>query len=486
MKENLIVAIVTALWLSLLSPAFATSGSQSTTLRYCVDPNWMPYEAIRNNVHIGISADYLRLLEEYSSFQFDLVATDSWTQSLSYIEEGKCDLLPMLNRTQGRERLLLFSETYFTASNVLVAPVGSTVVQGYEAITDQLVGVVEGYRQSEYLSRYYPHIEQRRFNNEAEVLQALADDTISLAVGSLLAVNALIQNNGLNNIQVVGLAQPHDQLRVGVARNLALTIGATTISAEQIVAEIDAAIAAIPESAHVNIYRQWNNVKYIEHTDYYFYAWPLAVLMMVIVGMVWRYRVVHQYTQTLAMKNQELECLQKALLEKNKSLEFLSIHDPLTTLYNRNFMLQRAEEAINTFERFKQPVSIIVMDVDHFKTINDRYGHGVGDRVLVELAQLAQRCLREVDLIARWGGEEFLIMCINSDEEAAKVLAQRITDALRKAPLASIQIPLTCSFGVAQLNEGEDFSTWFDNADRCMFSAKRNGRNQIIGYRDGL
>lgn len=342
--------------------------------------------------------------------------------------------------------------------------------------------MVKGYRHEEYLQRYYPHIEIRRFDNEVSVMRALSDGRIDLSVGSLLAVNSHIQKDGLNNIQVIGLAQPHDQLRIGVSRNLKIQEN-ESLTTEHVVARFNHAIADISEQTHVDIYRQWNNIKYIEHTDYKVFLWPIVLLSVFCGMLVWRTRSIAALNHSLADTNTKLEKLQKQLVDKNRSLEFLSIHDHLTGLYNRNFMLQRAEEAVHAFERFKQPVSLVIMDVDHFKSINDIHGHSIGDRVLKQLAKATQSCLREVDLIARWGGEEFLILCPNSDSQAARVLAERIMEAL-KDMRTGIDETITCSFGVAELRTGDEFSVWFDNADKSMYRAKSAGRNQISVYRN--
>jgi diguanylate cyclase (GGDEF)-like protein len=365
---------------------------------------------------------------------------------------------------------------------VLVAQTGSSILHGYESITEQVLGVVRGYRHEEYLRRYYPHISTISFETERESLRALSMGKVDLSVGSLLAVNSHIQQEGFDNIQVIGLAQPHDQLRIGVSRNIDSDL-LDGVSVEDVVTRINKAIAMIPESSHVDIFRQWNNVKYVENTDYKIFVWPTLIMAVFAIMLAWRARSVSSLNDSLAESNAELEKLQEQLVEKNRNLAFLSIHDSLTGLFNRNFILQRAEEAVNAFERFKQPVCLIVMDVDHFKRINEKYGHSTGDRLLKVIAEASSRSLREVDLIARWGGEEFLILCPYSDSEAAIVLVERIQQAMQDVKLG-IPERITCSFGIAELRTGEDFSTWFDNADKSMYRAKQAGRNQLSVYKD--
>lgn len=471
--------------LAILSTSFAQANdlrNSTVTVTYCVDPDWMPYEGIRNGVHVGISYDYLQLVSKFAQLDLKFLATSSWQESLDMIATGECHLTPMLNRSPSREQIMGFSQSYFTSSNVLVGATGSEVFHGYEGIQEQLVAVVRGYRQAEYLRRYYPSIPLRDFDNEQQALLALSEGKVDLAVGSLLAVNSLIHDNGMSNIQVIGLAQPHDQLRFGVSKIVDSGLAPASISMVELIGRLNRAIEQIYEQQHVNIYRQWNNVKYIENTDYRMLVWPSVVLLLITAMVLWRNRSIASYSRALAKSYQELENLQQQLLEKNRTLEFLSIHDHLTKLYNRNFISQRAAEAVQSHERFKQPVSLIIMDIDHFKRFNDRYGHSIGDDVLVAVADVAKNNLREVDHIGRWGGEEFVIMCPNSDLDAAHILAERIRITVEKIQIAGVSEPVTCSFGIAQLVAKMDFTDWFDAADQCMLSAKSSGRNRIVCY----
>ncbi|MDM7861067.1 diguanylate cyclase [Alteromonas sp. ASW11-36] len=460
--------------------ANAQTNSSHLTLSYCIDPDWMPYEAIRNGEHVGISSDYISLLAASTGYQLELFITKSWQESLESLARGDCDFIAMLNKTPARERTMVFTDTFFTASNVLVAKTGTNVVHGYDAMDGKVLAVVRGYRHDEYINRYYPHIPLVQFDTEMAAIQAVADGHADVAVGSLLAVNSLIYTHGLNSLQVIGLAQPHDMLRIGVSRRLGQGTSTFPLSSNELVARFNTAIADISELQHVQIYRKWNNVKYVERTNYRVFLWPLASVLLILFGVIWRNRTVAAHNLKLTRANAELERLQEQLVEKNRNLEFLSIHDPLTGLYNRNFMLQRAEEAVNAFERFKLPVSLIVMDVDRFKSINDKFGHSVGDRVLVEISKLAQRSLREVDIVSRWGGEEFLVICPNTDEKEASVLAERIRSRCEANTIPPVQVPITCSFGIAEIQQGDDFSSWFDNADKCLLRAKSEGRNRVV------
>ena len=138
----------------------------SEEITYCIDPNWAPYEAIRNGIHVGISAQYMRLIAEIADLEFTLIPTESWQQSLEYVQQGKCQVIPMLNTSDYRKQFLDFSIPYFEAPNVLVAKAGTPMLQGYSGVGNRTVGIVQGYRQVEYISRHYPGLRLKLMPSE--------------------------------------------------------------------------------------------------------------------------------------------------------------------------------------------------------------------------------------------------------------------------------------------------------------------------------
>ena len=172
----------------------------------------------------------------------------------------------------------------------------------------------------------------------------------------------------------------------------------------------------------------------------------------------------------------------KKLLKKQfNEIKRLSYMDPLTEIYNRNMLYEELDNFISRAHRYNEPVSIIIFDIDHFKEVNDVHGHITGDEVLVELAELVQSLLRKSDLLARWGGEEFIILVPHTTFHGAIELAQKIQNNISKHAFTKIG-KLRCSFGVCQYNAlytQKEFLTW---ADKALYKAKQQGRNRICVY----
>jgi diguanylate cyclase (GGDEF)-like protein len=167
-------------------------------------------------------------------------------------------------------------------------------------------------------------------------------------------------------------------------------------------------------------------------------------------------------------------------------LEELSRIDPLTGIFNRRHFFELAEREFLRARRYKRPVSAIMIDLDHFKTINDNHGHLVGDQVLTEVAQRIQENSREVDIVGRYGGEEFIILLPETGIDDALILAERIWKSLttRPASTSKLVLPLQASLGVASCKNGIDTPLYdlIEQADQALYRAKDLGRNRIEVY----
>ncbi|KEZ78164.1 GGDEF domain-containing protein [Salinisphaera hydrothermalis] len=156
--------------------------------------------------------------------------------------------------------------------------------------------------------------------------------------------------------------------------------------------------------------------------------------------------------------------------------------DTLTQLFNRRHLLEIAEGELARARRDDTSLSLVIVDIDHFKQINDELGHDVGDRVLVHVSGLFQACCRASDTVARWGGEEFLFLLPNTDIEAALDFARRVRVAVARHPLvpkAPTEVACTVSLGVASLAPGETLEAAIVRADRALYESKMAGRNRV-------
>jgi diguanylate cyclase (GGDEF)-like protein len=159
-----------------------------------------------------------------------------------------------------------------------------------------------------------------------------------------------------------------------------------------------------------------------------------------------------------------------------------AIHDDLTGLHNRRYFNERLIDEVDRANRYNSPLSMVMIDVDHFKTINDTYGHPVGDRVLQWLAAIVRDKVRHSDIVARYGGEEFAILLLNANTDQAGSVAEKIRQIIAStSPPFEKELHLTVSLGVSALQQGAtSFEEMIEKSDKALYQAKSQGRNQVV------
>jgi len=171
-----------------------------------------------------------------------------------------------------------------------------------------------------------------------------------------------------------------------------------------------------------------------------------------------------------------------AQLRARDHLEWMANYDGLTGIHNRRFVMDQMERLVKMAQRYGQPFAVLMLDVDHFKRVNDRRGHVVGDEVLRMVCAVSRRCIRDVDILGRYGGEEFLVLLPNTDREEARMVAERIRHAVRaaRAPVPGDPLRVTVSLGVSVYGaETTHAQALVAAADAALYRAKRGGRNRV-------
>jgi len=194
---------------------------------------------------------------------------------------------------------------------------------------------------------------------------------------------------------------------------------------------------------------------------------------------------------TIAQQAAELSRIQGRLAEALKELESTnarlketSFKDELTGLYNRRFLFVRLEEEISRHRRFGHPVAVVLFDLDGFKEVNDEQGHMIGDETLRDISQVLMRYSRGINVVARYGGDEFSILLVETSKAGATLYAERIRQIISNYPYTH-GMRVTASFGVASLpeDEAETSEELVRIADEALYVAKRGGKNQVAGGR---
>ncbi|MEN0037616.1 MAG: GGDEF domain-containing protein [Cellvibrio sp.] len=210
--------------------------------------------------------------------------------------------------------------------------------------------------------------------------------------------------------------------------------------------------------------------------------WYLAIMVvwLCIILCFLGYRIIKLKDEVVIQRKRESELIEinEVLDMRSKALELQTKTDPLTGAFNRLGIEEAISIGLQDWYQHRKPLSLVMIDIDHFKQINDKYGHDVGDLVLSNLSNTVQQHTRTQDLFARWGGEEFVLVCRNTDLESARTIADKLRELIANQTLHK-DIKITASFGVATLKTYENLEQLFKAADTALYEAKSSGRNRV-------
>lgn len=436
--------------LAVLFPVSVTPAAEPADdpVTFCVDPDWPPYEVINaEGMHEGIAGDLLRLAAERAGIRLQMVRTKDWDESIAASQAGRCQLLSFLNQTPKRDAWLIFTEPLFVDPNVIVTREEHAFIADLAAVSKETLALPKGTSIEERVRRDFPALKIMVTDTEAEAFAMVSEKKADMTIRSLIVAVYTIKKEGWFNLKISGQIPGYEnRLRIGVLKdNTALRD------------RLNGAIATISAAEVGEISNRHVSINVQTATDY--------------ASMV---KIVAVFSLVLATNVFWIVKLRKA----NRRLTIQSRTDILTGVANRAMLNERFTREVDRAGRYGRPLSAILLDIDHFKKINDAYGHLVGDQVLIAFAGLVSSNVRGSDTAGRWGGEEFLVLCPETGWEDALVVAERIRRAVEEFTFVGVRRQ-TASIGVASLRPGDGVDDLLLRADEALYRAKGEGRNRI-------
>ena len=433
----------------LFSPQELAYLKKKSHINVCIDPDWMPLEKLENGKHIGMTAEYFKIFNHIIPVPVNIHKTASWVESIQQAKSRQCDLFSLAMSTPERKTYMNFTEPYLTIPLVIATQNEEMFISDISLLTDKKIGIVKGYAFAEILRKKYPKMNIIDVNSLNDGLNRVNNGEIFGFIDTLATIGFAIQNNFTGELKIAGKFD--DDWELGIA----------TRNDEPLLNSIfNKAISAITPEEHQKILNHWVSVRFEKGVNYQqLLKW---LLLIIAVALLILYR---NYT----------------LQKYNKKLQKLAQTDKLTQLNNRHKIDDELNHQKALSNRYNYTFSIILIDIDFFKKVNDDYGHLTGDSVLTEFTQLLKNNIRSVDIAGRWGGEEFLIICPNSSKESVKNLAEKLRLIIEKHSYKAINKKITASFGVAQFNQSDNsVQRLVYLADKALYKAKSNGRNQVV------
>ncbi|PWR25971.1 diguanylate cyclase [Zavarzinia aquatilis] len=416
-------------------------------VRFCVDPDWQPFEWVDGEGrHRGIGADLLALVARRAGLTLVLQPTKDWDDSLAAAADGRCRLLSFLNRTPDRESWLLFTEPVFSDPNVVITREEHAAVTDLHALAGQTMALPRGTSIEEKVRRDYPEIAIVLTATEDEAMQMVSERRADMTLRSLIVAAYTIKKQGLFNLKIAGrLPDYTNQLRIAVS------------GGDHVLRDIlDRGVATLTEEDRDGIVNRYVSIRVEQSSEIGFMLriGAAALGALLVAGVViWR------------------------MSRLNRELARLSRTDALTGLVNRKAIDARLETEVARALRQKRKLAVVMMDIDHFKAVNDDFGHPAGDRVLTGFGRLIAASVRRADLAGRMGGEEFVVICPDTGVDEAVGAAERIRKHMEGMEFG-LGRPVTVSAGVAVLRRGESAQALLARADVALYGAKHAGRNR--------
>lgn len=569
-----------------LTPQESTYLREKKLIKICVDPNWMPLEAIgEDGNHVGMAADILNLIKAKTAVDFALVPSDTWVKSMELARLRECDMFPMAIETPKRKTILDFSTPYVSSPMVVATKSSEVFIDNLEEMEGKKLSLVEGYAFVELIKMQYPRIDIVEVATLKEGIELVREGKVAGHLEPLITLAYTLREEGVTDVKIGGKFDEEWSLRIATRNDEPLL---KTI--------MQKALESIEENEIQAIYDKWLAVKFDGNTDYtWIYKIAAAAALLVLFGM-WRYYEVHKLNRVIQRKNEELNNAYKqyAWLAENmddvvwvmnseggfvyvspsvaklrgfsveevmqqtfeelicegsredvinamaasietvqrgetpmmkivrveqpckdgstvwtevnsrlvvdketgemrfigltrditqnvayeKELEKMAATDRLTNLYNRHKIDTMLQVNKDLADRYGTAFGIVLLDIDHFKQVNDTHGHHIGDVTLQTFASILRNNSRKSDIVGRWGGEEFIIIVPHATKESIMRFAENLRAKIEQTRFEVVN-HVTASMGVALHAKHDSTETIVARADEALYSSKENGRNRV-------
>lgn len=531
----------------------------------CADPQWMPFEQIKNGKYTGISADYYQLFAKKLGTEFRVLPTPTWQETLQKVKNNECDILSLYLTTAEPLADIKLSQPFISLPLVLATQKDHLFISKLKDLQGKKIAIVQGYSYEFALNQEVSDITLIKVNSPEEGIDLVVKGEAFGYIDAFPVIAYLIQTKFFNEVAVSAKLDLPLKFASGVSVDRPLLLTA-----------LNKAITSLSGDDKVEIFNHHFKIEYQTQNIYDSKEFLVSLLILFLFSLffAYRYKIIknHNYamqaqvdiidTNVLLIitkpdgviryvsnsflkksgyrkndlkgtlvrklkfneeKNKEDE-IKNAILNagfwqgeiktrkkggeyfwaeitivksktiqkhysgyhiifhditNEKILEKISKTDTLTKLNNRLLLDERFKTEFLRVSRYQTRLSILIIDIDFFKLVNDEHGHHGGDQVLITFANILKTMARETDIVGRWGGEEFLVICPETSIQGAFTLAEKIRKHVEKQTFPSVT-GITCSVGVTQYKKDDLQNDMFIRSDNALYQAKKEGRNKVV------
>ncbi|MEA3405342.1 MAG: diguanylate cyclase [Pseudomonadota bacterium] len=434
---------------------------QHPVVKVAVDNAWRPIEYVsEENGFTGIAAGYLNYLSNKTGIDFQPAQDLNWSEAVNKMKSQELDMYSAVINTPERRQYTRYTEPYIKFPMMIATQKGEPFIDNMKRLKSKVVAVVKDYASQENMSKHYPNIELLLVKTANEGLEAVSQGRAYAYIDNLAVISHSIQSNNLTNIQITGETPFRADIAMAIRKDW-----------PELRSIIQKTLNGMSEETRSKLTDPWLKVSYKKEFEWQTLITILVPLTLIII-------IISIYTRRLRSVNKDLIATQQQLTHSNKSLEKLSETDYLTGCYNRSYIDRIMKQETLRTKRYDGSLSLILIDLDDFKKVNDTYGHLVGDEVLISTANWIQSTIRETDAFGRWGGEEFVLICPNTGLQQAENIAEKVRMGIAQHSF-SHNIQQTLSIGVTEYQVNESTDNWISRTDKALYEAKHQGKNRV-------
>jgi polar amino acid transport system substrate-binding protein len=418
--------------------------------------NYVSYMVPPFSMDIGtqsIESDYIKLFREKINIDIKTNLETANSFASNQITDKSADFKIAISNDDIKNPNIVLSNS-LTKYDITIATLTD---KGYFASTDMLSGRKIAIRKDcvflEQFKKAYPKINFILVNTTKEALNLVVQKKVFAAIDILPLLTYQIQNMMLTDIKISGTTEFKYNIQYMVHKDNPLLLSILNKTIEKI---------SPNEKQDIDLhYVTAKYIRLVDNSTIYKVGIPLIIVIIIII---------------IANLKLSKEVRRRKLAES--TLHSIANTDELTGLFNRRKMIKILVDGILLSKRYERPISIIFFDIDNFKSINDTFGHAVGDDILKEISAIVKENIRTTDSFGRWGGEEFLIILPETSRENAQRTAENLREIIFGTSF-KVCSQISCSFGVSQLREEDTKKSFITRADESMYYVKKNGKNGV-------
>ena len=416
-------------------------------IKVCVNTEETLFKPMaKSGTIVGIASDYMSLIKKTFDIEYEIIPMDTHKKEV-------CDVTFLAELKSSQEKNLSYTQTFLQIPVVIATKTDVPFINNLKDMRRKKVGVAKILYNSELFKKFKSSIEFIPFDDEDEALEKVNNGELFSYIGLFASIDNKLQINYLGKLKISGGLESGLKFRFAFSKNNTTLLhifekGINNISNEETTA----------------ILNRWLSIRYIKSMDYVLVFQMLSVFFLILLIVVF-------FFKKLKNTHEKLEIAHAKLAQ-------LAVTDKLTHLFNRHKLDEILAHETSRSNRDGLAYGIIMVDIDHFKNVNDTFGHNVGDAVLEALSAILMNNSRITDIVGRWGGEEFLVIVPATSKDSiihfANLLREEVnTHTFDKAG------HITISLGVTMYTINEDSKETIARADKALYHSKNNGRNQI-------